>query len=610
MRALIDLLLVFGLKSDQVNAWPTRSCHMTQESVFSSDDIKMYVFRSHESQIPEVTLYHAAQDPWQVWAVGEIFSYSSSDNSEDTTFYLHTFTTDLASRRPKPEALNGRFLLLAWNNEVRQWHVWTDRFGTLHAYYATDGSRTAIGTFFPAVAAVASKRQLDWVGLTGFFAFGFFPGDRTFFTDVRILRPASHYVFDGHGRLLKHERYWHWWHEPDRRRSYDDTVVEFAEVFHAVLDDITKLGRVAVPISGGLDSRSTVAAITRPERQLPPDLHLWAYSYGYSDDSIEIRIARQVAAARNLPFKAYTIQPYLFDQIEQVLAWTEGFQDITQCRQAFVRDEIAAHADYLIAALWGDVWLDDMGLVDKAENIERGEQKNDWLIDFAVHKMEKRGRKWLIEHLCQPHLGGEKVETLLREIVREEMTSVQHIQDPDFQVKAFKTEQWSFRWSLPAIRVFQSAAVPRLVFYDTRLADFFCTVPSEYVSGRRLQIDYLKRFAPDLARITWQVYDTNLYRYQHFNTWLLPKRALKKVWRILTGKKIIERNWEVQFLCPSGRAGLEQWLLRPGLRLHEFVSPKAIRQLLDEFYKAPLENGRGYTVSMLLTFSAWLEIYG
>ncbi len=542
------------------------------------------------------------EQPWRFWFMGEFYGATPSLSR----------LVEMMERHCSSAVLDGHFLILAHNALRDEWHVLTDRFGTIHVYYAFNGNQAAIGTFFPAVAAVASKRQLDWVGLTGFFAFGFFPGDHTFFTDVRILRPASHYVFDGHGRLLKHERYWQWWHEPDRKRSYEDTVAEFAEVFHMVLDDMTKSGRVAVPISGGLDSRSTVAAITRLGRQLPPDLHLWAYSYGYSDDSVETRIARQVAAARNLPFKAYTIRPYLFDRIEQVIAWTEGFQDITQCRQAFVRDEIAARADYLIAALWGDVWLDDMGLVGKGktENIEHGEQENDWLIDYAMHKMEKKGRKWLIEHLCQPQLGEEKAETLLREIVREEMGAVQHIQEPDFQVKAFKTEQWSFRWSLSPIRVFQSAAFPRLVFYDTRLTDFFCTVPSEYVSGRRLQIDYLKRFAPDLARITWQVYDTNLYRYQYFNTWLLPKRALKKAWRILTGKKIIERNWEVQFLCPSGRVGLERWLLRPRLRLQEFVSLKAVRQLLDDFYRAPLENGRGYTVSMLLTFSAWLEIYG
>ena len=147
-------------------------------------------------------------------------------------------------------------------------------------------------------------------------------------------------------------------------------------------------------------------------------------------------------------------------------------------------------------------------------------------------------------------------------------------------------------------------------FYDTRLSDFFGTVPSEFVSQRRLQIDYLKRYAPDLARIKWQVYDTNLFRYHAFNTWLLPKRAVKKAWRLLRGKPVIERNWEVQFLNPQGRRGLEHWLLRPGLRLHEFFPPAALAGLLQDFFQDPLAQKRGYTVSMLLTFSVWLEHYG
>ena len=132
-------------------------------------------------------------------------------------------------------------------------------------------------------------------------------------------------------------------------------------------------------------------------------------------------------------------------------------------------------------------------------------------------------------------------------------------------------------------------------------------MPSAFVAGRRLQIDYLKRFAPDLARVTWQPYDANLYNYQHFDSWLLPKRAVGKAWRLLAGEKTIERNWEVQFGGESGKAGLEQWLLRPGLRIHDFVSRKKLATLLEAFRKEPLKEGRGYTVSMLLTFSAWLE---
>ena len=65
----------------------------------------------------------------------------------------------------------------------------------------------------------------------------------------------------------------------------------------------------------------------------------------------------------------------------------------------------------------------------------------------------------------------------------------------------------------------------------------------------------------------------------------------------------------MQFLNPQGRLGLEHWLLRPGLRLHEFFSPAALTGLLHDFYQDPLAQKRGYTVSMLLTFSAWLEHY-
>lgn len=535
----------------------------------------------------------AAGDGWQAWILGEFQPGLPPPH-------------DLQALSAQAAAFHGRYLILGWEERARRWHAWTDRFATLHAYYAADGQRAALGTFSPAVAAAASRRALDWVGLTGFFGLGFFPQDCTYLEGLRILRPASHYVLDECGRLIHQERTWEWRHAPDHKRSYDETVAKFAQVFHQALDEASQAGRLAVPISGGLDSRSTVAAITRPERPLPAALSLWAYSYGYTDDSVETRIARQAARARGLPFQVYTIRPYLFEQIERLLAWTEGFQDLTLVRQAFVRDEIAARADSLIAALWGDVWLDDMGLAGKPPQ-EPGEAV---VVQHALAKMRKRGGDWLLERLAAPQLPGTTPAELLRDLAQQEMAPLAHIADPDFRVKAFKTEQWSFRWSLTPIRVFQSAAQPRLVFYDARLADFFCTVPSQYVAGRRLQIDYLKRYSPDLARIPWQVYDADLFTYQHFNTWLLPRRALKKAWRVITRQKVIERNWEVQFLCQVGRRGLQEWLLRPGLRLHAFVSPGALSELLDEFYRAPLTPGRGYAIAMLLTFSAWLERYG
>ena len=535
-------------------------------------------------------LHMVSSPAWDIFALGDARLQVPAGDEADAAW----LTRQAAGQQ-------GSFLVFAWDHLRREWHAWTDRFGSLHAYHAWDGRRAALGTFSPGVAEAASRKVLDWGALAGWFSFGFFPADRTHFTDLRILRPASHTVFSEQGLLLRQGRYWEWTYNPDEKRSYDDTVAQFGEVFDQVMQDALQTGRLALPLSGGLDSRTTAAAI-------PPALiqegRVWSYSYGYGGGSAETRIARRVAEARGLPFSAYTIPEYLFGQVERLLAYTEGFQDITQARQMAVRNEIASHADVLIAALWGDIWMDEMGLAGR----RRAEVGNDGIVRHTLKKMRKQDG-WLLEQLVLPQLGLDTAEPLLEEFVRSELRKLWNISSPDFQVKAYKTEQWSFRWSIPPTRVFQSAAWPRKVFYDTRLADFFCTVPVETMAGRRLQIDYLKRFAPDLARLPWQVYDADLYHYRYFNTLLLPKRILKKGWRLARRERVVERNWEVQFLGASGPFGLERWLTEGDLRLHEFIAPRALAGLLDDFYRQP-SPALAYPLGMLLTFSAWLEMYG
>ena len=230
--------------------------------------------------------------------------------------------------------------------------------------------------------------------------------------------------------------------------------------------------------------------------------------------------------------EAMVVRPYLFDHIDEVLNSVEGFQDLTQCRQASVAEEIGQHADRVIAAHWGDVWLDDAGMVGG-----QGVVGEDELLGHALKKFRKRGRGWLLDQICRPRLDGREPEGLLADLIRPELKAVRAIDDPDFRIKAFKTDQWSFRWTTASLRSYQLGAFPRLPFYDTRLTDFFATVPSEFVAGRRLQIDYLKRYAPDLARIAWQAGGANLYRYRSARYWKLPIRAVAKARRCPVGRE-------------------------------------------------------------------------
>src|SRR5690606_25257800 len=112
------------------------------------------------------------------------------------------------------------------------------------------------------------------------------------------------------------------------------------------------------------------------------------------------------------PFRSMVVRPYLFDRIGDVLNSVEGFQDLTQCRQVSAAEEIGRHADRVIAAHWGDVWLDDAGLVGARHDLGEDE-----LLEHALKKFRKRGRGWLLNRICRPRLGGRDPEGLLADLV-------------------------------------------------------------------------------------------------------------------------------------------------------------------------------------------------
>jgi asparagine synthase (glutamine-hydrolysing) len=577
-----DLLLIFNQNSLVLRG---RNSSGPPEVLAQQNEWTLYSF-PQSSRWKGYPFVNFSFDEWQVWIVGEIYGAGDSNRASKRV--------KDAIQQHNLSSLNGHYLLLAWNSQKREWNIWTNRLATIHAYYGESKNGAVIGTCFGSVARTAGNFDYDEYGLLGFFAFGFFPENRTYYKNVRILRPSTHEIFNSSGTLISSKRYWNWSFQPDHQRSYDDTVTEFASVLRDVMADLCQNGKIAIPISGGLDSRSAVAAA--------PSGELWSFSYGYTSDSTETKIARQIAAARNIRFEAFTIKSYLMELLPYITEAVEGFQDLTQTRQAAVNDQLRSNADYVIAAHWGDVWLDAFGLPEK--------QTEDEMISHAMKKFRKKGNNWLLENVCPSFVKNESYENILAQMMRDELRKLNSIQDADFWLKALKTEQWSFRWTISSLRAYQLAVFPRLPFYDNRIIDFFNTVPSSFVKHRRLQIDFLKRFAADLARITWQVYDANLFHYQHFKTWLLPKRVLRKAQRAISRGPVYQRNWEVQFLSDSGRKNLRQYLSNgPGFKVEQFVSAQKVDNLLNEFFASPSPQ-TGYPVSMLLTFAAWLENHG
>lgn len=489
----------------------------------------------------------------------------------------------------------GHYLIFVTDLRNNYCYVFTNRLGTYHIYHSSEAGRNTLGTYYMGLAKETQNKQLDWEGITGFLGMGFFQNDLTYLKNIRILLPASCYRFDNNLQLISHKRYWDWSHTP-QQSSADDYIARLHEVLTSSVKYATTGKRTALPISGGLDSRTLAGVMTTADTDAHK--HIWGYSYGFTPASEETRIAGKIANSRSISFNSYTMPNYLFDKMDMIKDAVEMFQYVDGTRQASMKELLEERSDLVIGGHWGDVWLDDMGISNDVSKLR--EQS---LLNAFEKKIVKNGSNWLLSQVCQPHVPDSR--QYLKDYFRSFTEQYRHIEDADFVMKIFKTDQWSFRWTLASIRMYQAAVFPVLPFYDKRIVELFQQISTSLVAGRSLQIQYLKKYHPDLAKISWQEYRSNLYWYKYLNNRNLAYRAYKKLQRTVRGEKAITRNWEVFYLNNDGRKQLERILLHNS-SFNDVVPAATSRTLLENFYRNP-DAGNGYAVSMLHTFARFIE---
>jgi asparagine synthetase B (glutamine-hydrolysing) len=403
------------------------------------------------------------------------------------------------------------------------------------------------------------------------------------------VRPATHVVIDRDGARHTDERYWSWTYEPQADRPANDVLAAFDETLSAVVTDHARRGRLVVPLSGGLDSRTVFAVATRDH----PD-RVSALTYGYWPESPEIRIPRALAATRATELRELVVPEYVFDRLDTVLDAVEGFSALCFTRQIGALDGFAAGGERIVGAHWGDVWFDDFGA---------SALHGDALTDRAFGLFSRPGGDDLQSLL---RLGPGDHAGALRELVETELARVPDLGDPDLRIKALKTEQWSARWTIPGTCAYRAALPLALPFYDNRLVDFYLTVPTEVVSGRRLQVEYLRRHHPDLAAVPWEATGRSLLAEDGSAAGRTARRVVDKIRRSAARTPTTSRNWEVQYRSPAARAEVARRL--DGLP-DDLVDSAAVARLHADWQHRPT-GSNGYEIDMLVTLAAMLPRLG
>ncbi|MDO1501073.1 asparagine synthase-related protein [Winogradskyella maritima] len=434
-----------------------------------------------------------------------------------------------------------------------------------------------------------AKTELDLKAICIFTAIGFFLDTDTYWKNKKVLKPACTHRIDADGILMDSKPYFKWHYTP-RNISFNKALEEFTELFENILKEQTQNQKVILPLSGGLDSRTQATGLHYINAEVQ------SYSYAFKNGFNEVAIAKQIASVCQFPFKAYTISDgYLWNKLGELVALNGCYSDFTSPRQMAIVNEFKAMGDVFSLGHWGDVLFDNYGVPQLSEQEE---------LQFLSKKLLKKGGLELAEDLWKHwNLDGEFKDYLNQRL--SDLLKTIDIKNSNPKLRAFKSKYWAPRWTSVNLAIFQSQQPIALPYYDDRMCQWLCTIPEEYLVDRKIQIEYIKKRNPSLAKIMWQdKRPYNLYTYQTTNklvSWCyrIGSKA-KRSWAGMIGNPYIQRNWELQF---NGKANEKK--LRVELeqtQLKEWVGEHIQSTYLEGFYRGEFKVC-AHGLNMLLTLA-------
>ena len=217
--------------------------------------------------------------------------------------------------------LEGFFTLFIGDGHKGPFLVITDIVGSCHAFSRQFPHAVAIAGSSLLLAGL-QKCSLDPIACQEFVHTGIVYEDRTLFTEVRKLAPATVFWF-AEGKLEKQERYWDPAAlEPESLRA--DTAVEM--LHNAVTTSAKTIARVfpnpVCDLTGGYDSRAVVAAFLSSGAT-------FATTVSGPAESGDVTVSKSLAALLGVPHSHFAEQPVSpFDEIKEAVFFTDGEYEI------------------------------------------------------------------------------------------------------------------------------------------------------------------------------------------------------------------------------------------------------------------------------------------
>ena len=390
--------------------------------------------------------------------------------------------------------LNGAFFLIVWDPEADTLVAANDRFALYPMYWAGNAGQFCLASrVLCSVLAGVVEGRWDPSGVAQVLTTNDFAGDITLVEGVSAY-PAATLLVKRPGQAPTWSRYWQFDYTP---RHADLGTVEIGRELgdrfkRAVLRQCRGADRIGVTLSGGLDSRSIVAAASIA------GVPLKTFTWGKAD-SLDRQFARQVGSVfgtehLDCDYEFRNVE-YRDDETARV---AEGFTNIFDTHMLAHIHVLQGNADLILNGFAGDLILGGSYL------------RRRWMREIPDHELASILFAWRNGIVPEADLARAMVDPGLipegrrpSEIYARLLANHSTLSTPD-RVDRFFLENRVRRHTSTGTVLMRCAVESAACFFDYELVDFMTGIPAPLRRDHRAYIAMMTETFPAALRVRWQ----------------------------------------------------------------------------------------------------------
>ena len=249
--------------------------------------------------------------------------------------------------------LEGSFAIVILDRAAPRCLVIVDPYKIYTLFHGSpDGDRLVISDSVGEIAGRMGRIGLDEKGILEFTNFGFLLGNRTVIDGVRSFRAAAVHTID-RSLCIESEQYWDiaGGTVPGAAAAKEDV----AGAFDAHMSKGLSLGgRISMPLTGGLDSRTVLSACMNDTGRL----HCYTHGRRDSDD---VRISSKISRRFEIPWDFYEIGDKIVREIPTLASSMTGacnglLNVVTSSHFLPSFEKESAHGDIFFSGIGGELF--------------------------------------------------------------------------------------------------------------------------------------------------------------------------------------------------------------------------------------------------------------